>query len=96
MNLAEAIELGFNPRRTLVATRCPWCGADVVLGHRGNAGNVSLSHVRTQELSIEDAGKPLVEQGACARFTDLNLTRPVELLALMKKAGATWRKLAEG
>ncbi len=79
-----------NPRRPGYWTLCPFCGGDVVTGHRMDNDHVTLAH-----SAVPDPLHPGASLAACERFTELAFTQPMEFLRLASQAGARWRPLTE-
>ena len=77
-----------DPREPAAWSRCPFCGADIVMGVRKDTRNITLAHSAFRDPS--DASGTRYVSG-CDRFTQA-LSR-VDVIEYLFQAGARFQKL---
>jgi hypothetical protein len=79
-----------NPRRPGYWAKCPFCGGDIIVGHRVDNDHRTLAH-----SAVPDPLHPGAMLAACERFTEVGLKQPMEFFRLAAAAAVQWRPLTE-
>jgi hypothetical protein len=77
-----------NPRRPAVRAVCPFCGGELVMGHRKDTGNISLAHD-----AVPDPLHPGQHVAGCEVFQQIASRNVVEFLRLLQSRGVRFEKL---
>jgi hypothetical protein len=85
---AELESFSIDPREPAGLARCPWCGADIVLGVRKDSRNVSLAHSGHRDPT-DPTGTRYVS--GCEPF--VHALGQVDVMRILVNAGARFTKL---